>query len=422
MDTKSSARRRLTAICVTAAAAAAMTTACSGQPSGGQGDGEIELRMLVNITPNLTEEWWNDLVGVFEDENPGIDVKIQAPVAATVPESLQQLLATGNAPDVVEHVVPTPELQEQLIDLSGYDFATEAPLADLYTLDGKYYMAASGQQYYALMFYNKAAFAEAGIEAPPTTIDELEEDLAKLKAAGWTPIQTGGEWMTQLAFQAVGIPTVFAEHPDWYEDMKAGGLSWSESWGPIAERYAKWVQAGYIPQDAVATKYADAESQFLAGKSAIYPMGNWFAAAARGAENAPEIGVFAAPGATSDAPALASNAANFYAALKQSKNPEAAVKLIEWLTTDPEAVTMQLEADANFRSGFDYASDELGDEIQAVVDATPAEGLVPVGDAYGDLSSPGYRDELNVQIQGLLLDQDAAKVDAAMDAWWQANG
>ena len=285
---------RLGATLAAATLLVGMATACSSET--GASDEPVEITMLVNVTPNLTEEYWNDLVGLFEEENPNIDVKIQAPVAASVVESLKVMLATGDAPDVVEHQPPNPDVQEVLLDLSDYEFVHDTPLADLYTLDGNYYMAASGQQYYALMFYNKTAFAEAGITETPTTVDELEEAFEKLQGAGWIPVQTGGEWMTQLAFQAVGIPTVFEENPNWYEDMRSGDATWSETYGEMADRYAEWVQKGYIPNESVSTKYANAEAQFLAGNAAIYPMGNWFAAAVRAAgDNAPDIGVFAAP-------------------------------------------------------------------------------------------------------------------------------
>jgi raffinose/stachyose/melibiose transport system substrate-binding protein len=40
-------------------------------------------------------------------------------------------------------------------------------------------------------WYNKALFAQAGIEAPPTTWTELIEDVGKLKDAGITPIALG---------------------------------------------------------------------------------------------------------------------------------------------------------------------------------------------------------------------------------------
>ena len=46
---------------------------------GAAGDSTGEVRMLVNITPNLTKSYWEGLVKPFEEANPGVDVKIEAP-------------------------------------------------------------------------------------------------------------------------------------------------------------------------------------------------------------------------------------------------------------------------------------------------------------------------------------------------------
>ena len=56
------------------------------------------------------------------------------------------------------------------------------------------------------------------------------------------------------------------------------------------------------------------------------------------------------------------------------------------------------------------------DEINAVTQQI--EVFVPVGDAFGAISTPGYSAELNVQVQALLLDGNADNLKAAMDAWW----
>src|SRR5690606_38064527 len=42
-------------------------------------------------------------------------------------------------------------------------------------------------------WYNKELFAQAGIDAPPTTWDEFLEDVQTLKDAGITPIAVGGQ-------------------------------------------------------------------------------------------------------------------------------------------------------------------------------------------------------------------------------------
>src|SRR6185312_17514352 len=203
---------RAAALTAGVAALALAMTGCSSNDSGSASSDNVELSMLVNVTPNLTQSWWADLVKPFETANPNIKVKIQAPVADGVRPSLVQLLASGDVPDIVQSLPPTAELAPELLDLSSHDFAKNAPLAEQYTIDGKYYTAGVGQQLQTIIFYNKAAFKDAGITETPKTFEELDADLGKLKDAGWTPIQSGAEWITQLTPQYVGVPSVLSEN------------------------------------------------------------------------------------------------------------------------------------------------------------------------------------------------------------------
>ncbi|KRC59216.1 hypothetical protein ASE14_15730 [Agromyces sp. Root81] len=404
-------------------AVALALTGCAAGAEGGETGEKVTVTMLVNITPNLTEAFWNDLVAPFEEANPDIDVKIQAPAAEGVAKTLPQLLASGEVPDIVETVPPTEELAPELVDLSQYDWAKNGPLADQYSLDGKYYMAGIGYQLQSIYFYNKQAFSEAGIEAPPTTVDELEADLQKLQDAGWTPIQSGGEWITQIPVQTTGLPSIIAENADWFAEMSDGDVTFSETYSDAMERYASWVAAGYIPADSVGVKYADAEQQFLSGKSAIYPMGSWFAASEAKAAEKPEIGVFRAPAEKGiDNPAMGANVANPYVIMMASEHQDAAAKVVEFLVTDEEAVTKQLAADGNFRDGYEYEMDALGQELLAIVADTPESDFTPTGDGYGERVLPrGYQTELNVQAQAMLTGVSAADAIAAMDAWIESN-
>ncbi len=411
---------------VTAAAGLAVVgLALAGCSSSGNApaasDEKIELSMLVNITPNLTEEFWNELVAPFEKANPNIDVKIQPP-AESVGKTLPTLLASGDVPDVVETLTPTAELAPELVDLSKYDWAANGPLAEQYKMDGKVLVAGAGFQVQGTMFYNKQAFKDAGIDAPPTTMEEFEADLKKLKDAGWTPIQSGGEWMTQLALQYSAIPSVIGENPDWYHGISSGDLTWSDTYRDSVERFASWVKEGYIPADSVGVKYPDAEASFLAGKAAIYPMGAWFSAAEAKATDKPEIGVFAAPAVDGVTPAQIANMASPYIIMKASKHQDAAAKLVEFLVTDKDAVTAQLKIDGNFREGYEYETTPLGAELQEIIASTPADAFTPSGDGYGDRTVPaGYNAELNTQAQGLITGGPADAMLQAMDAWFAAN-
>lgn len=403
--------------------AALALTGCAGSDDDGGSGGTTEVSMLVNVTPNLTEEYWNELVKPFEDANPGIDVVVQNPGAEGVAAALPRLLTAGDAPDVVQSLPPTTDLAPELVDLSQYDWATSGPLADQYSIDGKYYMAGIGFQLQSLFFYNKTAFEEAGITETPTTVEELTAALGKLKDAGWTPLQTGGDWMTSHSLQALGLPSIVAEDPDWFAHMSAGEATFSDTYGDSVATYADWVAKGYVPKDALGIKYPDAEQAFLSGKSAIYPMGSWFAGTEAKAEDKAEIGVFRAPAVDGvDAPAMGANIASPYSILKASEDQDAAAQLVEFLVTDQDAVASQLEVDGNFRDGYEYEMDDLGKELLQIVADTPAESYTPTGQGYGERTLPtGYSDEINAQTQALIGGTPADKVDSAMDDWFAAT-
>ena len=74
--------RRFSVAALAGLAAVSLTLAgcsTSGDAPADSADEDIELSMLVNITPNLTEEFWNELVAPFEKANPNIDVVIDNP-------------------------------------------------------------------------------------------------------------------------------------------------------------------------------------------------------------------------------------------------------------------------------------------------------------------------------------------------------
>lgn len=414
--------RLLPAVGIAAVSALALA-GCGAGGAGADADEKVTLHMLVNVTPNLTEEFWNDLVAPFEDANENIDVVIQNPGAEGVAAAVPRLLASGDAPDIVQSLAPNGKLAPELVDLSEYDWAKNGPLAEQYTMDGKYLMAGIGVQLQSLFFYNKTAFEEAGITELPETVDELTDALGKLLDAGWTPIQEGGDWMSSHTLQSLALPSVIAENPDWYQQMSSGELTFSDTYGPAIDVFADWVAEGYVPKDALGVKYPDAEQAFLSGKTAVYSMGSWFAGTQANAAESAEIGVFRAPAMNAgDQPAMGANIASPYSILKVSEHQDAAAKLIEFLTTDQTAVADQLEVDGNFRDGYEYEMTDLGKELLQIVADTPAEAYTPTGGGYGERTLPdGYAGEINTQTQALMGGTPASDVTTAMDAWFIAN-
>ncbi|MET7336507.1 extracellular solute-binding protein [Nonomuraea sp. NPDC005650] len=401
-----------------------LLTGCGGggfagdsQAKQGEG-GQITVRMLVNITPNLTQAYWDGLVKPFEQANPGIDVKVEAPTGKGVADTLPQQLAAGNAPDVIETLTADETLSKQMLDLTDQPWTKDTPLAKEASLGGKIYTVGVGVQAQSLVFYNKSAFDKAGIDRPPTTLDEFDAAMGKLKAAGWLPLQTGGEFLTGLQLLQFSGPSRAQLHPTWQQDVKAGKLKAGESLLPYLERYRTWIDKGYVDKNALGTKYADAETAFLSGKAAMYVMGSWFTAAEAKAKKDFEVGVFPAPvdkGQAYPGPQGATMAAP-YMILKSTPNKDAALKLVQWLVSDQAAVKSQLKQDGNFRAGVEREFTPLEKQVQQILDSAPSG--VPQGEGYGDATLPkGFNAAWNTEVQGLYVGKSPKEVAEGVDRW-----
>jgi raffinose/stachyose/melibiose transport system substrate-binding protein len=79
-----------------------------------------------------------------------------------------------------------------------------------------------------LLWYNKDAFKKAGIDAPPATMEELDDDIAALKDAGVIPIALGNadkspstfwaQYLTEREGGTAPIDAVRAGEPDAWSD------------------------------------------------------------------------------------------------------------------------------------------------------------------------------------------------------------
>lgn len=112
-----------------------------------------------------------------------------------------------------------------------------------------------------------------------------------------------------------------------------------------------------------------------------------------------------------------SNIADPYVVVKQSKNQQAAIDLVKWLTTDKTAVASELAADGNFRKGYTYKMSSLGEGVQKIVDASPGAFV----EAADEQPLPGYSTELGSQIQSLYSGSTPQQVAENLDKWWDSQ-
>lgn len=120
-------------------------------------------------------------------------------------------------------------------------------------------------------FYNKEIFAAAGIEALPTTMDELVAVCDKLVAAGYTPFTMGDVWPIFRYFAMVPFRM---SGNDFIEQASAGKISWGSE---VGIEGAKWMQklATYFPEGWTTIDYDTMINLFTSGQAAMMYNGTW---------------------------------------------------------------------------------------------------------------------------------------------------
>ena len=192
---KVSKRLGIGAVALTMALAA---TACgNAEPGATNGNnGAVALDWGFWNQGDEGNKMWQGLAESVTAANPDITVKLTSPPFADYFTKLQSQLASGSAPCIVSMqslrlpaFVEALEPIDDLMAAEGFD-ASEWNPAALKALqhDGKQYAIPYGLSTMA-MFYNKDAFAAAGVPEPEPgwTIAEFEDAAAKITAATGKP-------------------------------------------------------------------------------------------------------------------------------------------------------------------------------------------------------------------------------------------
>lgn len=265
--------RRITVPLVAGASALLLLAGCSSSPSSsGDGDGfegvELTVWNSIDFDPYQTLQ-----KGYFEScaEELGITVDVQTQ-SGDYTTSLLQAASSRSLPDVALLSTDTqlPQLASQgvLADLGELGLSTEGQaesVAALGEYDGTLYGLPVQVEDYAL-FYNADAFAEAGIETPPATFDELVATAQALTTDDRKGIALpgiGGDGSTPVYF----LPFLLSAGGDPADPESAGSLA-------AIDLYKQLVADGSLSNEFVNWGW-DSIDQWTSGSAAITVSGPW---------------------------------------------------------------------------------------------------------------------------------------------------
>ncbi len=139
---------------------------------------------------DTTEDYWKDLATKFEAANPGYTVNVQIIDWNNIDQQVATMIQTKQYPDILNENKYSGWASDDLLQDASKLVASDVEsdfipaFKDAGTFQGTQYGLPFITSTRAL-FYNKDAFAKAGIDAPPTTWRELVDDAEKLTKAGY---------------------------------------------------------------------------------------------------------------------------------------------------------------------------------------------------------------------------------------------
>lgn len=383
--------------------------------------GDTSLNVLVWDNGPQSIEAYKALGAGFQSANPSIKVNVETVNTKDYDNVLKTRLLGGAGPDVYgvrPQDVPALVKGGYLGDITSEPWFTSltasAQAAPNAVQDGKAYAFPIVQSGDGIV-YNKAHFAEAGIESTPTTLSELIDASKKLKGAGITPfaMSAGDGWWTQfLLYHATAQLVLYAE-PTVNADIMAGKSTFADSpgWRRSIEIYKELIP--YYMPNPVGTTQSAAQSAFLQGEAAMFPAA-WILPEVR--KTSLDVGYFNFP-ATEDAntPAMWGSYQVQLGLSPKNGNLDAAKKFAAYLFSDA-AYPSFLEKMSSFpvKDGVTVAN---GDPLApTLIEAWKGMAFMP---SPNDTWLPGVADAMVAALQNLTAGK--ASVDDVLKAMDEAT-
>jgi len=190
--------RKYVAVGAVAAMTVGALAACAGDGSG-SADGTTTLTFWHNGTADPILSIWQDAVDEYEKANPDITIDVVPIQNEDFATKIPLALSSDSPPDIYFNqgggLLATQVQSGQVADITEL---TSDWIGDLgaaagnWSVDGVQYGVPYASQVVGF-WYRTDLFAQAGITATPTTLDELNDAVDKLKTAGIAPIAVGGK-------------------------------------------------------------------------------------------------------------------------------------------------------------------------------------------------------------------------------------
>jgi raffinose/stachyose/melibiose transport system substrate-binding protein len=390
-------------------------------------DDDITLRLQFADAPPMVDA----LIASFEKDHPNIKVEPQYKTFSDYVQNLKLTMTSDTAPDIAQYAVGMTDLAADghILDLApsreayGWDDAIPPVSLDQLTA-GRTSEATGGRALFGVpaglsmtgIYYNKELAERAGIDSPPGTLEEFEDQLAAAKEADLTPLGVGaldsGGIHLWAALLNQTMPT--DDYWDWVNGAEGATIE-TPAGTTASELVIEWGRKGYYDESANGTAQVDSTARFAKGDSVFLINGNW-AAGQLATAMGDNVGFFPMPGRHASDPTVASGFSVSYAVSSRTEHPEAAGAFLDFLTSREAG---QIISDNGFLPPNPEAVAKpegvLADIAEGHRRAVADDGIT----TFPDFAAPAMLDRLRSGIQKLIADRvgPADHLDSLQDEW-----
>lgn len=339
-------RIRLTA----AAMAVIMSLLSTGCASKQTGTAETEkapskdaIQIASIIDTEAGKEALNKIVEEFEKES-GIDVEVLQ--LADFEETMKTRMASGELPDIwTTHGWSVRRYSEYLAVLNDqpwYDRVDESALGVIQDDGGNIY-ALPLTMVITPVCCNFDVLENAGVQAKDIrTLADFEEACEKVKASGKVPIYIGGkDFGNASGFMNSFAPMMFTNEGCPYpskEELQNGTFDWDTYGTLLLEKFAEYVQKGYINEDITTADTVTAQTALGNGDCAFIFRGMQNVTNARHYVENANVGMIPTPSVSEDAPSTYyAGEGTCFGIWKDTEHFDECAKFLEYLSK-PENV------------------------------------------------------------------------------------
>lgn len=342
----------------------------------------------------------------FTAKYPNITIDFQtAPPVKDYISKLQTMLLSNSATDVF---IMAAENRNELID-GGYaldltDQPFMAKMTDaskgMFTREGKTY-AFSQAGWVGGIYYNKELFAKVGVTTEPTTWQEFIDLCIKLKDAGIVPLYDNAGDISTIQGALVASLTLSAD-PEYDNKLFAGETTFAEGWAKPLQLWKEgMIDNKIITSSMIGLTGDQIVNEFAVGNVAMIQGGPWNIPAIEKANPDLQFSMMAIPGIEAGQEYYAGAPNVGFAVNSKSKNQDAAIKFVEYLST-PEGLE-QFEKG----TGQIITIDGYESKVHPALEKAYKEGLL-AGKFYLPMVSwprhqEALRNQLVVSVQDLLV-------------------